>query len=147
MIRDEMNTRVYYVSMGGFDTHAGQFGRHASLMTQFGQALNAFYKNLKAQGDSGRVLTMVFSEFGRRVRQNASAGTDHGTAGPVFVIGGRVKGGFYGEQPSLTDLIGGGDLKHNVDFRSIYATLLNGCLGLDAKKVLKGSFATLPILG
>ena len=142
-----LSARVYYAYHNGFDTHVNQGNRHNQLFLSFDRAITAFVKDMQRLGVYKRVTIMCFSEFGRRVRENQSAGTDHGTAGPVFVIGGRVKGGFYGEQPSLTDLIGGGDLKHNVDFRSIYATLLNGCLGLDAKKVLKGSFATLPILG
>lgn len=135
MIRDGMNTRVYYVSMGGFDTHAGQVGRHANLMTQFGQAVNAFYKNLKAQGDSGRVLTMAFSEFGRRVQQNASGGTDHGTAAPMYFIGDMVRPGLLGDHPSLSDL-DRGDLKFNVDFREVYTAVLEDWMKAPAAQVL-----------
>ncbi len=145
MIRDEMNTRVYYVSMGGFDTHAGQFGRHANLMRQFGQALNAFYKNLKAQGDSGRVLTMVFSEFGRRVRQNASAGTDHGTAAPMYFVGDMVRPGLLGDHPSLTDL-DGGDLKFSVDFREVYTAVLEDWMKAPSAQVLGKQYRKAKIL-
>ncbi|MCA9284686.1 MAG: DUF1501 domain-containing protein [Phycisphaerales bacterium] len=135
MIRDGMPTRVYYVSLGGFDTHAGQAGTHANLLRQLADGLGAFHRDLKAQGNSGRVLTMVFSEFGRRVRQNASQGTDHGTAAPMFLVGDMVKPGVLGTHPSLTDL-DGGDLKFTVDFRSVYAGVLDDWMGADAAKVL-----------
>jgi len=135
MIRDGLTTRVYYVSMGGYDTHANQFGQHANLLRQMGGALSAFYKDLKQQGNSGRVLTMVFSEFGRRVAQNASAGTDHGTAAPMYFVGDMVIPGVRGDHPSLTDL-DEGDLKFSVDFRSVYAAVLEDWLGTSAKTVL-----------
>ena len=107
MIRAGLETRVYYVTLGGFDTHAGQGGangRHANLMNQFASAVNAFYADLKAQGNDSRVLTMSFSEFGRRVAQNGSGGTDHGTAAPMFFFGPMVHAGVHGKHPSLTDL-------------------------------------------
>lgn len=139
MIRDEMITRVYYVSLGGFDTHANQQGRHANLMQQFAGAIHAFYKDLKAQGNNGRVLTMAFSEFGRRVAQNASGGTDHGTAAPMFFVGDMIRPGLLGEHPSLTDL-DDGDLKFNVDFRSVYAAVLEDWMGAPAEKILGREF-------
>ncbi len=139
MIRAELPTRVYYVSMGGFDTHAGQPGAHANLMTQLGSAILAFTKDLKAQGNDGRVLTMTFSEFGRRVKQNASQGTDHGTAAPMFLVGPMVRPGVLGYHPSLTDL-DQGDLKFSVDFRSVYAAVLESWLKTDSRPVLKGAF-------
>lgn len=135
MIRDGMTTRVYYVSMGGFDTHAGQGGRHAQLLNQFGQAVNAFYRDLKAQGNNGRVLTMAFSEFGRRVRQNASGGTDHGTAAPMYFIGDMVRPGLLGQHPSLSDL-DNGDLKFSVDFREVYTAVLDDWMKAPAAQVL-----------
>lgn len=135
MIRDELNTRVYYVSMGGFDTHANQYFQHGALLRQVGDALNAFQRDLQAHDNDGRVLTMVFSEFGRRVAQNASGGTDHGTAAPMYLVGPSVRPGLLGEMPSLTDL-DRGDLKHSVDFRSVYATVLEKWMGADASKVL-----------
>lgn len=135
MIRDGMKTRVYYVSLGGFDTHANQVGSHGNLMRQLGDSLNAFYKDLKAQGNHGRVLTMCFSEFGRRVAQNASGGTDHGTAAPMYFVGDMIKPGLLGDHPSLTDL-DEGDLKFNVDFRSVYASVLEDWMGAPSEKIL-----------
>ncbi len=135
MIRDGMSTRVYYVTLGGFDTHAGQAQRHGRLMTDFSQSVNAFYKDLKKQGNNSRVLTMAFSEFGRRVKQNASGGTDHGTAAPMYFIGDMVRPGLLGNHPSLSDL-DSGDLKWNVDFREIYTAVLEDWLKAPAAKVL-----------
>lgn len=138
MIRAGLPTRVYYVSMGGFDTHAGQGGAqgsHANLLRQFGDAVNAFYNDLKAQENDGRVLTMCFSEFGRRAAQNASGGTDHGTAAPMFLAGPMVRPGVIGNHPSLTDL-DNGDLKHLLDFRSVYAGVLKDWMQTDPDSVL-----------
>ena len=139
MIRDGMKTRVYYVSMGGFDTHANQVGSHGNLMRQLGDAMLAFQNDLKAQGNDGRVMTMCFSEFGRRVRQNASNGTDHGTAGPVFVVGPNVNPGLQGKYPSLTDL-DGGDLKFTTDFRGVYQELLGKWMKAPTREVLGGTY-------
>ncbi|MFM9169545.1 MAG: DUF1501 domain-containing protein [Phycisphaerales bacterium] len=139
MIRDGMKTRVYYVSMGGFDTHANQPNSHGNLMRQLGDAMLAFQNDLKAQGNDGRVMTMCFSEFGRRVRQNASNGTDHGTAGPVFVVGPNVNPGLQGKYPSLTDL-DGGDLKFTTDFRGVYQELLGKWMKAPTREVLGGSY-------
>ncbi|MGD9689905.1 MAG: DUF1501 domain-containing protein [Phycisphaerales bacterium] len=138
MIAAGLKTRVYYASIGGFDTHAGQGGengRHAQLLTQVGGALKAFYQDLKAQGNDGRVLTMTFSEFGRRVGQNGSAGTDHGTAAPLMVFGPMVKAGVLNPHPSLQDL-DSGDLKYTQDFRGVYAGILSSWLKADPKKIL-----------
>lgn len=148
MIAAGLKTRVYYVSMTGFDTHAGQGGengRHAQLMQQFGGAMKAFYQDLKAQGNDGRVLTMSFSEFGRRVAQNASQGTDHGTAAPLMVFGPMVKAGLLNDHPSLRDL-DSGDLKFTQDFRGVYAGILEGWLATDAKAVLGKSYTPMKIL-
>jgi uncharacterized protein (DUF1501 family) len=145
MIRDEMKTRVYYVSLGGFDTHANQAGPHSNLMRQVGGALNAFHKDLKEQGNSGRVLTMVFSEFGRRVAQNASGGTDHGTAAPMYLVGDMVRPGLLGTHPSLGRL-DQGDLVFNVDFRSVYTAILEDWMGADAKAILGRSFKKAKVL-
>ena len=139
MIRAELPTRVYYVSLSGFDTHGGQANTHAQLLGQLGNSLNAFYKDIKAQGNSGRVMTMVFSEFGRRVSQNASGGTDHGTAAPMYFIGDMIRPGLLGQHPSLTDL-DEGDLKHTVDFRSVYAGILADWLKAPAKEILGGDY-------
>jgi uncharacterized protein (DUF1501 family) len=135
LIRDGMKTRVYYVSMGGFDTHAGQLGTHARLLRQFAESVSAFYKDLKAQGNNSRVLTMAFSEFGRRVPQNGSQGTDHGTAAPMYFVGDMIRPGLLGEHPSLTNLEEG-DLKFNLDFRSVYSTVLEDWMAAPAAKIL-----------
>lgn len=138
MIRAGLKTRVYYVTMGGFDTHAGQGGeqgRHAQLLREFSGALRAFYNDLKSQGNDGRVLTLSFSEFGRRVGQNASGGTDHGTAAPMFLAGPMVRAGLLGTYPSLTDL-DDGDLKFTTDFRAVYGGVLQGWLAADPRKVI-----------
>ncbi|MEM6756922.1 MAG: DUF1501 domain-containing protein, partial [Planctomycetota bacterium] len=135
MIRAELPTRVYYVTMGGFDTHANQQGRHNQLMRQFAESIAAFQAELDATGHADRVLTVAFSEFGRRVAQNASAGTDHGAAGPVFVFGPNIKDRLIGSHPSLTDL-DRGDLKYKIDFRQVYAELLDNWLQLDANAAL-----------
>jgi uncharacterized protein (DUF1501 family) len=142
LIRAGMKTRVYYVSMGGFDTHAGQGGaqgRHAQLLEQLGLSLRAFANDLRAQGSDGRVLTMCFSEFGRRVSQNASQGTDHGAAAPMFFVGPMERPGVLTEHPSLTDL-DAGDLRFGLDFRSVYAGVLEDWLGADAAQVVAGGF-------
>ncbi len=148
MIHAKLNTRVYYVSMGGFDTHSGQGGengRHANLLRQLSDAMKAFYADLKAMRRDTDVLTMTFSEFGRRVGQNASQGTDHGTAAPVFLAGPMVKSGVLTPHPSLKDL-DSGDLKYTVDFREVYSGILEKWLKADSKKVLEANFAPAPVL-
>jgi len=148
MIRAGLKTRVYYVTMGGFDTHAGQGGengRHSQLLGQVAGALKAFNDDLKAQGNDGRVLTLTFSEFGRRVYQNASQGTDHGTASQMFLMGPMVKAGVLNDHPSLTDL-DGGDLKYTTDFRGVYAGVLEGWLKGDSKKILEGTFKPMQVV-
>src|SRR5207244_5974314 len=126
-------------------THAGQIGSHDRLMAVVNQAIAAFVADLKQQGNFERVLLMTFSEFGRRVAENANNGTDHGTAAPMFLLGGRVKPGLFGKQPSLTDL-DNGDLKFNIDFRSVYASVLDNWLGAPSQLVLGRKFSTLPIV-
>lgn len=145
LIHGGLQTRVYYVSFGGFDTHNGQSGRYANLMRQLDAALGAFANDIKAQGYGDKVLLMGFSEFGRRVAENASAGTDHGVAGPMFLVGDRVKGGVHGKTPSLTDL-DRGDLKMQVDFRQVYAEVLEDWMGVDARAVLGQGFQKLSLL-
>lgn len=136
MIRAELPTRVYYVAMGGFDTHANQPGTQDRLLREFSQAMRAFYRELDATGHRSRVMTLAFSEFGRRVEQNASGGTDHGAAGPAFLFGDHLtRTGLVGEHPSLSRL-DQGDLIHNVDFRSLYADLLDHWMKLDSKAAL-----------
>ncbi len=145
MIRAGLKTRVYYASIGSFDTHANQPGGHARLLGQFSDAVRAFQNDLTAQGNEGRVLTMAFSEFGRRVGQNASNGTDHGTAAPMFMFGSKVKGGFHSKHPSLTSL-DNGDLKYTADFRSVYAEVLDNWLSTKSSDVLEGKFNHLRVL-
>lgn len=148
MIRAGLRTRVYYVVHGGFDTHAGQGGsngRHGQLLNQFAAAVKAFYTELKAQGNDQRVLSMSFSEFGRRVSQNQSGGTDHGTAAPMFLFGPMVNRGVLSDHPSLRDL-DEGDLKYKVDFRSVYAGVLEQWLKADSKDILEGRYEQAPVL-
>jgi uncharacterized protein (DUF1501 family) len=146
MIAGGMPTRVYYVSHGGFDTHNGQINSHDRLLTQLDSALKSFFTDLKQQGNDKRVCLMTFSEFGRRVEENASSGTDHGKASCLFVAGGGVKGGLYGTYPSLTDL-SAGDLKHNVDFRDVYADLLGSWLKAPKiSKILGGDYRGLGMI-
>lgn len=149
MIAGGLPTRVYYVSHGGFDTHnnqGGERGTHQNLLRQMDQSITAFVKDLQARKLYDQVTLMTFSEFGRRVRENGSGGTDHGTAAPLFVLGGAVKGGLLGQAPSLTDL-DHGDLKHSVDFRSVYASILHQCLGTNPVDVLGRAFPSLPLIG
>jgi len=142
MIGSDTGTRIIFVSIGSFDTHVNQRQQQDRLLGYLGSGLLAFYQDLKAHGKDKSVMTMTFSEFGRRVQQNANNGTDHGTAMPLFVIGGALKGGVYGTHPSLTDL-DRGDLKFNTDFRSVYATVLSKWLGRNPSDVLGGQFDTI----
>lgn len=145
MIRDEMPTRVYYAHLGGFDTHSGQLASHAELMRRLGDSIKAFQADLDAQGRRDHVLTMVFSEFGRRVAENGSGGTDHGTAAPMFLVGGRARTGVVGDHPALGQL-DDGDLRHRIDFRSIYAGILSQWFEADPTPILGGEFAPATIL-
>lgn len=145
MIAGGLKTRVYYVSHGGFDTHRNQAQSHSRLIGEMDSALKAFMGDLKEQGNADRVTVMTFSEFGRRVEENASGGTDHGAAAPLFVLGGGVKGGIFGKHPSLTDL-NRGDLKFNVDFRSVYATVLEQRLKTPSKAILGREFEKLAFM-
>jgi uncharacterized protein (DUF1501 family) len=145
MLSSDIGTRVIYLQLGGFDTHANEKPQHATLMTQLADSLAAFQTDLEGQGLANQVVTMTFSEFGRRVKENGSLGTDHGAAGPMFVLGKSVKGGLYGDHPSLSDL-DDGDLKFGIDFRSVYATVLENWLGATAQDLLGGSFDKLSFL-
>ena len=145
MIAGGLPTRVYYASQGGFDTHAGQMNAHERLMGELNESIAAFVADLKQQGNFNRILLMTFSEFGRRVAENANGGTDHGAAAPMFVLGGKVKPGLYGKSPSLTDL-DRGDLKFNTDFRSVYGTVLDQWLKAPSQVVLGSKFPALRIV-
>src|SRR5450432_1204275 len=139
-------TRVYSVQLGGFDFHADEKSAQSTLLGQLDAAVSGFLTTVGAGPHGKDVVMMLYSEFGRRVAANGSQGTDHGTAGNIFVAGKAVKGGMFGDQPSLTDL-SLGDLKYNVDFRSVYATLLESALSTDAGQVLgSGSYPRLALL-
>lgn len=140
-----LKTRIYYVSLAGFDTHANQAQTHGNLLAELSQSLAAFINDLAARGHLDRVLVLSFSEFGRRVRENASQGTDHGTAAPVFLAGGKVQAGLIGKHPSLSDL-DQGDLKFHTDFRSVYAAILDRWLGCPSQAVLGEKFSPVAIL-
>jgi uncharacterized protein (DUF1501 family) len=140
-----LGVRVLFVSLDGFDTHANQAEGHGTLLAELSRSLAAFQRDLAARKLSDRVLVMVFSEFGRRVDENASRGTDHGAASCMFLVGERVKGGLAGQYPSL-ETLGDGDLIHNTDFRSVYATLLDGWLGCTPETVLGKAFPMLDLL-
>jgi uncharacterized protein (DUF1501 family) len=142
IIAGDLGTRVIFVSLDGFDTHAQQAGSHQALLAELSSAVRAFFQDLKGHSLDERVVLATFSEFGRRVKENGSLGTDHGAASQVFIAGPSVKGGLHGKHPSLTDLVEG-DLKFHTDFRSVYATLLSKVLDWPAEKVLGGAFPTL----
>jgi uncharacterized protein (DUF1501 family) len=135
---------AFYTSQTGYDTHTAQPGTHFQLLHELSGALEAFHADLDASGLLDRVLVMAFSEFGRRVAENGSAGTDHGTAGPVFLAGTHIQSGLIGSYPTLTDLVDG-DLKMTVDFRRVYATVLEDWLGLASKSALNGTFERIPL--
>jgi len=142
ILAGDLGVRVIYVSQDGYDTHSGQADAHAGLLGELSASLAAFDKDLRSLGLADRVAVVVFSEFGRRVDENASSGTDHGAASCLLVAGAKIKGGLYGEYPRL-DKLGEGDLIFNTDFRSVYGTLLDKWLGCPCKKILKGDFPVL----
>lgn len=141
-----LGTRVFHVTLGGFDDHAAEVNTHANLMKDLGDSVAAFYADLTAQNRANDVLTMTVSEFGRRVKENGGRGTDHGTAAPVFVVGPGVKGGLYGQDPVLGSLDGNGDLIYGIDFRSVYGTVIDSWLGGHSSAVLNGSYETIGFL-
>jgi uncharacterized protein (DUF1501 family) len=135
LIARGFGTRIFYVSLDGFDTHANQGAPHGALLGDLAGSVSTFFQTLKTTGDDGRVRLMTFSEFGRRVQENYSRGTDHGAASCLFVAGPSVKGGVVGKHPSLAEL-DSGDLTYHTDFRRVYATMLDSWLGCDSKAVL-----------
>ena len=140
LIYSEINTKVYYVSLGSFDTHINQDGQQQRLFTEMNDAVKAFVKDLKDQNRFGDVMLFTFSEFGRRVEQNASNGTDHGTANNMFLVSGALKQkGLINRLPDLSDL-NEGDLKYNVDFKNVYATVLKKWLNADDSKILQKQY-------
>jgi uncharacterized protein (DUF1501 family) len=150
LIRADIGIRVIFVELGGggiggFDNHANQLGNHCALLGQLAEAVSAFAHDLQRDKLLDRVLLMTFSEFGRTVKENGRRGTGHGAAAPVFLVGGKVKGGRVGPYPSLTDLDNGG-LKFHTDFRQVYATVLDRWLGFDSQAVLGSRFEPLDVL-
>ena len=143
-----MPTRLYYVSYrnNAFDTHVFQNDLHQRLLTYTADAVSAFMQDLERIGRADDVALMIFSEFGRRVPENVSLGTDHGAANVMFVVGNNVRGGHYGEVPSLTDLAEGDNLPHTTDFRQVYATMIEGWLGhRSSSELLNGRFEPLDL--
>jgi uncharacterized protein (DUF1501 family) len=145
LIAKGFGTRIFYVSLEGFDTHSDQSPTHANLLGELANSAGTFFQTLKKTGHDRRVRLMTFSEFGRRVQENNSRGTDHGAAACLFVAGPSVKGGVVGAHPSLEDL-DAGDLKFHTDFRRVYATLLDGWLACDSKAVLGAPWSHVPQL-
>lgn len=144
LIDAQLAARVYYLTLDGFDTHARQGNAHTTLLRQWSEAVTAFVRDLHEHGHGHRVLVMSFSEFGRRVKENASQGTDHGAAAPMFLLGAKVRPGLIGPHPSLTDL-DHGDLKFHTDFRSVYAAVLEKWLDWSSAEVLGGDYGALEV--
>jgi uncharacterized protein (DUF1501 family) len=145
LIQRDFGTRVFYCMRDDFDTHSNQAEMHRGLMQEIAAGIRMLFDQLKQSGNDKRVRVMTFSEFGRRVKENDSKGTDHGAASNLFVAGPSVKGGLIGDYPSLKDL-DDGDLKYHTDFRRVYASLLEGWLGISSETVLMGKFQPLPQL-
>ena len=135
LIKGNLNCKMFTVSQGSYDTHANQLSKHNTLLKELGDAVKALTDDLRAAGKLDKVMVMTFSEFGRRVAQNGSSGTDHGTSAPMFLFGSGVQAGFQGTSPSLSDLDGTGNIKFGTDFRSVYATILKDWLGISATHV------------
>ena len=146
-INSNIKSKVYYVSMGGFDTHANQVDRQKRLLSTYSESMEVFVNELKQNDTFKDTLILTFSEFGRRVQQNAAGGTDHGAANNVFIIGENLKSkGFYNELPNLANLDANGDIIHTVDFRSVYATILDKWLQVDDAVILNKSFSKLDFI-
>ncbi len=146
IVGSKMGTRVLYIQHGSFDTHVSQKPVQDRLLRELGDGLAAFYADLAAHGNDRRTLTMTFSEFGRRVAENANQGTDHGEAAPMFLVGGGVRGGLYGTHPAL-DRLDNGDAIFTTDFRTVYATIIEKWFGRPTQGVIAGTFPTLALLG
>lgn len=145
-ITGDLGVKVGYITIGGFDTHSNQKNQQARLLQSLSDGLKAFWDDLTAQGKADSVMVMSWSEFGRRVGENGSNGTDHGTATPQFIIGNGIKGGHWGDPVSLSDL-DKGNLRHTTDFRSVYGTVMDGWLGAPAEQLLGARFPSLGFLG
>ena len=145
LLRSGLDLRIAYVAHDGFDTHTRQKDNHAALLGELGDALAAFQNALIEDGLDRDVVTLTFSEFGRRVEENGSKGTDHGAAAPMFVLGSAIRGGVFGDAPDLTDLEDG-DVRFTTDFRQVYATLLERWFNVDARPILASTFEPIPFL-
>ncbi|HKI68995.1 MAG TPA: DUF1501 domain-containing protein, partial [Verrucomicrobiae bacterium] len=147
LIGGGLSTRIFYVLQGGYDTHTNQTGTQDRLLKELGDSVKAFYDDMRAQGNSSRVLLLTFSEFGRRVSENASGGTDHGAAAPMFILTEKLRAGLLGTYPSLApkDLFEG-DIKFNVDFRSVYSAVLENWLKTKSEPILGHKFNPLPVV-
>ncbi|MFN8514169.1 MAG: DUF1501 domain-containing protein [Chloroflexia bacterium] len=137
LLSADLGTKIFHLTIGGFDTHAGQARTHDALLKTVSEGVQAFLRDLEGLGKLDDVMVMTFSEFGRRVAENGSAGTDHGAGSSLYIAGGGVQAGLFGNHPSLTDLENG-DLKYNIDFRSVYGTILQDWLGTPASAVIGG---------
>jgi len=146
LVAGEAGVAAIKIALGGFDTHSGQPARHAQLLKALAEGLDALKQALVELGRWDSALIMTYSEFGRRPRENLSNGTDHGTASVHLLLGGRVKGGLYGLPPALSRLDGNGNLPYAVDFRDVYATVLERWWGTDSARALRGRFATLDVI-
>lgn len=146
-INSRLKTKVFYASLDGFDTHVNQLNIHKRLLNNYAEGISTFVKDLEKQGTFDDTLILTFSEFGRRVKQNSGKGTDHGSANNLFVIGKHLKKpGVYNKLASLSDLDDNGDIKFEIDFRAIYATVLNKWLDADSSTILKGNFNQLDFI-
>ncbi|MBM3992987.1 MAG: DUF1501 domain-containing protein [Planctomycetes bacterium] len=145
LIDANIGARLFYVTHDGFDTHAAQAPLHTSLLRDVSDSITAFYRDMAARGQGNRVLIVTFSEFGRRGHENGSQGTDHGSGAPMLFVGGRVRSGLVGEHPRLVNL-DNGNLPHAIDFRQVYATLLDQWLGVPSRPVLGQAFDAVDIL-
>jgi uncharacterized protein (DUF1501 family) len=143
IISSSIKPQIVYLQIGGFDTHANQKNTQANLLKTISDGISAFYQDMDEKGRANDTAIMTFSEFGRRAKENGSLGTDHGTAEPMFIVGGRINGGMYGTYPSLSDLDGNGDLKFTVDFRQVYTSVLQDWLGVDPTPILNSQFQKL----
>jgi uncharacterized protein (DUF1501 family) len=143
IIAADLGTRIFYISLGGFDTHSNQAAAHNTLLGMLDEGVTTFYNDLEKMGKADQVAVMTFSEFGRRVAQNGSDGTDHGTALPMMLFGANIKGGIYGADPNLSNL-DNGDLRMQIDFRSVYASVIHNWLGADPSRVIEGNFGDIP---
>lgn len=146
LIKAGLSTSIYYTHLDGFDTHSGQMQRHSFLLRELDASLGAFLDDMEKSGEADRVLVLVFSEFGRRLGENGSGGTDHGTAAPVFLLGRPVKSGLHGPYPDLAHLDDDGDPRHAIDFRTIYAAVLDRWLGVPHREVLGAAFEPASVL-